>query len=170
MRVKRYARLAAAALVVGLRPGCAALDPRGIAEKRLSDSVATSVAAMAEVVATASDDAALVATDYTTVARSQLLSGLTDQPEGAATDTLYCLDRVDGEITACVFYPMDVDIPSGLDGFYASVYGCAELSGIPGSRDITVKDAECPQKLVDWFSERSSIEVPDAVSIAAVFD
>ncbi|WP_406245491.1 hypothetical protein ACI7YT_10560 [Microbacterium sp. M] len=166
--MKRVKRLAAVVAVLTLLAGCAAVDPRAIAQDRLTNSVGVSVDAMGSVVASMSDETDLAVDDYTTVAVYELLSGLDDLPVEQAADTLYCLDRVDGTITACVFYPMNVNIPAGLDGFYASIYGCVELSGVPGDYDITVEDVECPQELVDWFSERSSVEEPEAVSISDI--
>ncbi|MFB7252384.1 hypothetical protein [Microbacterium sp. NPDC056234] len=166
--MKRAKRLPAVVAMLALLAGCAAVDPRAIAEERLTNSVGVSVDAMGSVVASIADETDPMVDDYTTVATYELLSGLDDLPVEPVADTLYCLDRVDGAITACVFYPMNVNIPAGLDGFYASIYGCAELSGTPGDQDITVEDVDCPQELVDWFSERSSVEEPEAVSISDI--
>ena len=167
--MKRSKRLVAVVTVLALFTGCAAVDPRAVAEDRLTNRVGVSVDAMGSVVASMSGATDLVVEDYTAVANHDILSGVDDRPVGPAADALYCLDRVDGTITACVFYPMDVNIPAGLDGFYSSIYGCAELSGVPGGYDITVEDVECPQWLVDWFSERSSVEEPEAISISDIY-
>lgn len=106
---------------------------------------------------------------YAEVSTFELLSGLEGLPDAPAADTMYCLRRAGDNITACVFFPMNVSIPSGLAGYSASVYGCAELSGVPGSFDVQVADVECPPELVDWFSERAD-EEPSAVSVRASVD
>lgn len=163
---EKFARALAVISIAVVLSGCTP-DARGTAEERLANSVKIAVEAMGTVLEGAPDGVDPIAEDYTTVATHELLSGFEELPNGGAADSTYCLERDGTRITVCVFFPMNVSIPSGLSGFSASVYGCAKLSGVPGSRDITVVDTECPQELIDWLSERTN-EDPDAVSISSV--
>lgn len=163
VNVSRMGRAACLMFAVAFLTACGP-DTRGFAEELLSADVAVSVDAMSSTVESAAPGRDPVREDYAIVAKYELLSGLDDLPDAGAADTVYCLERTGDRITACVFFPMNVSIPSGFSGFSSSIYGCAELTGVPGSFEIDVEDAECPQELVDWFSERSDQE-PSPVSI-----
>lgn len=154
--------LSCAMLLTGCTP-----DARGSAEDRLRGVAATSIDALGEALVTNPSQGKATAADYTLVATHQLLSGLESLPEGEATDTMYCFEQVGDTITTCLFFPMNVSIPSGLSGFSSSIYGCVKLSGQVGSRNVAVEDVECPSALVAWFAERAD-ENPKAVSIEAL--
>ena len=163
VNIPRVGRAACLLFAVALLTACGP-DTRAIAEERLGDSVAVAVDAMSSTIESAAPGLDPVREDYAIVTKHELLSGLDDLPDAGAAGAMYCLERTGDRITACVFFPMNVSIPSGLSGFSSSIYGCAELTGVPGSFEIDVEDAECPQELVDWFSERSDQE-PSPVSI-----
>ncbi|SDS17040.1 hypothetical protein SAMN04489809_1245 [Microbacterium paraoxydans] len=144
-------------------------DTGGIAEERLGNDVGAAVAAMSTAVESTPTGSDPAPEHYAEVSTFELLSGLEELPDARAANTMYCLQRAGDTITACVFFPINVSIPSGLAGYSASVYGCAELSGVPGSFDVQVADVECPSELVDWFSERAD-EEPSVVSVRASMD
>lgn len=166
MRVRIAIRALAVLSIVGLLAGCAP-DVRGRAEDGLARNAVAAGRAMGSALATADASVDPAASDYAAVATYELLSGFDSLPDSGAANSLYCLERDGNVITACLFLPMNVDVPSGLSGFASSIYGCAEFSGVAGGEGVTVDDVECPEELVTWFAERAS-EKPQAVSISSL--